>query len=163
MSKLALGGALALSLALVLSGCANPTGTSGQISYFTEGVIKDIEQIDLQKNSYDTKKHAALGAIVGAAAGQLIGGDTKGTLIGAGIGAVAGGVGAMAADQGTGMRLTVNTSNGLVLIDQPYSCLFKVNAKVRLINQDGSTQLQVYDGTRYRTATADSPSDCPLY
>ena len=69
----------------------------------------------------------------------------------------------MAADQGTGMRLTVNTSNGLVLIDQPYSCLFKVNAKVRLINQDGSTQLQVYDGTRYRTATADSPSDCPLY
>ncbi len=147
---------------LTLAACTNPTGTSGQMSYFTEGTIKDIEVIDLQKNEYDTKKNAALGAIVGAAAGQLIGRDTEGTLIGAGIGAIVGGGASMAADSGTGMRLTVNTDSGLVLIDQPYSCLFKKNAKVRLINRDGSTQLQVYDGSRYRTATNDSPSDCPL-
>jgi uncharacterized protein YcfJ len=35
---------------------------------------------------------AALGAVGGAAAGQLIGGDTRATITGAGLGAVAGGI-----------------------------------------------------------------------
>lgn len=151
-----------ISSMLMLGACSNTTGSAGQMSYFTEGVITDIEQIDITKNKYDTTKNAGLGAIGGAIAGQAIGHDTKGTVIGAGIGAVIGGLAASIADQGDGMRLTVKTDSGLVLVDQPYSCLFKVRSKVRLINQNGSYQVQVFDGTRYRTATQDSPSKCPL-
>ena len=41
---------------------------------------------------YTTGERAASGAILGAAAGQAIGGDTESTLIGAGVGAVGGAV-----------------------------------------------------------------------
>ena len=151
-----------LASALFMSGCTTSTGTVGKMSYFTEGVITDIEVIDVKKNNVDTTTNAGLGAATGAIAGQAIGRDTKGTLIGAGIGAVVGLLGSRFADSGDGMRLTVNTDNGLVLIDQPYSCLFKINAKVRMINNNGSYQLQVFDGEHYRTAVAQSKSKCPI-
>lgn len=152
-----------LTLSLVAGGCTNPTGEAGEISYFTEGVITDIEIIDIKKNKYDTASTTGAGAIAGAAAGQVIGRDTKSTVIGAGIGAVVGGVGAIFADRGDGMRLTVNTSNGLILLDQPYSCLFQIDAKIRMIKQSsGSVQVQVWDGEHYRTAVAQSPSECEL-
>ncbi len=41
---------------------------------------------------YTMEQRAATGAIGGAVAGQVIGGDTKSTVIGAGAGAVAGAV-----------------------------------------------------------------------
>lgn len=151
-----------LASALFISGCTNPTGSVGKMSYFTEGVITDIEVIDVKNNNVDTTTNTGLGAAAGAVAGQAIGRDTKGTLIGAGIGAVVGLLGSKFADSGEGMRLTVNTDNGLVLIDQPYSCLFKINSKVRMINNNGSYQLQVFDGERYRTAVAQSKSECPI-
>ena len=114
-------GPVLLASAVFMAGCTTPTGTVGKMSYFTEGVITDIEVIDVQKNNIETGTNTGLGA-----------------------------------------RLTVNTDNGLVLIDQPYSCLFKINSKVRMINNNGSYQLQVFDGTRYRTAVAQSKSECPL-
>lgn len=161
-SLAALGAATILASALAMSGCTQSTGEAGQMSYFTEGVITDIEVIDVSKNRYDSTTNTGVGAAVGAIAGQAIGKDTKGTLIGAGIGAILGFFGNHALDNGEGMRLTVNTDNGLVLIDQPYSCLFKINSKVRLINRSGKYQLQVYDGKNYHTAVAQSSSDCPL-
>ncbi len=143
-----------------LSGCTNPTGEAGQMMYFTEGTITHVEVIDVTKNRYDATSTAAAGAIGGAAAGQIIGGDTKGTLIGAGIGALLGGVSAKLADKGEGMRITVQTDKGLVLIDQPYSCVLQPGRKVRMINQNGSYQVQVYDNGTYKTAIAQSPSEC---
>ena len=121
-------GPVLLASAVFMAGCTTPTGTVGKMSYFTEGVITDIEVIDVQKNNIETGTNTGLGAAAGAIAGQAIGRD----------------------------------SNGLVLIDQPYSCLFKINSKVRMINNNGSYQLQVFDGTRYRTAVAQSKSECPL-
>lgn len=153
-------GASALTLAFTLTACTNPTGSAGQSMYFTEGVITDVEVIDIEKNKYDATSTAAIGAIGGAAAGQIIGRDTKGTLIGAGIGAVIGGLGAKIADRGEGMRLTVQTEEGLLLIDQPYSCDLRPGAHIRMINNGGSYQVQVYDGTRYRTAVQSSTSEC---
>lgn len=155
-------GPVLLASAVFMAGCTTPTGTVGKMSYFTEGVITDIEVIDVQKNNIETGTNTGLGAAAGAIAGQAIGRDSKGTLIGAGIGAAVGFLGSKFAESGDGMRLTVNTDNGLVLIDQPYSCLFKINSKVRMINNNGSYQLQVFDGTRYRTAVAQSKSECPL-
>ncbi len=159
-SMLSLGAACLLCSGL--SACTNPTGDAGQMMYFTEGVITETETIDLKKNRYDTKSTAATGAIGGAIAGQIIGHDTKSTLIGAGIGAIIGGVSAAVADKGDGIRLTVQTDQGLVLIDQPYSCELRPGRKIRMINQDGAYQVQVFDGERYRTAIAQSPSECSL-
>jgi outer membrane lipoprotein SlyB len=48
---------------------------------------------------YNTQKGAAIGAGVGAIAGQLIGNNTAGTLIGAGAGALAGALVGNAVDQ----------------------------------------------------------------
>ncbi len=143
--------------ALTLSGCTNRTGTSGQMRYFTEGTITGVETIDIDSSSYDTLKNTAIGAVVGAAAGQIIGRDTAGTLIGAGIGAIAGGGISMAANNvDQGLRLTVETSNGPVIIDYVYSCLLTEGASVRLINHDDGIQIQVYNGTGYVTAAPDN-------
>ncbi len=154
--------AAVIILALAAGGCTNPTGQAGQISYFTEGVITDIEIIDIKKNKFNAAATTGAGAIAGAAAGQIIGRDTRSTVIGAGIGAVAGGVGAIFADRGEGMRLTVNTENGLILLDQPYSCLFQIDAKIRMIKHSDGIQVQVWDGEHYRTAEAGLSSECPV-
>lgn len=153
-------GAAVISLTFGLTACTNPTGTAGQSMYFTEGVITSVEVIDMQKNHYDATSTAALGAAGGAVAGQIIGHDTKSTLIGAGIGAVVAGLSAKIADSGEGMRVTVKTEQGQLLIDQPYSCVLQPGRKVRMINNNGSYQLQVFDGSTYRTAVQQSPSEC---
>ncbi|MBO8415392.1 MAG: hypothetical protein IAB19_03300 [Proteobacteria bacterium] len=153
--------AAVISLTFGLTACTNPTGSAGQSMYFTEGVITSVEVIDnMQKNRYDATSTAVLGGVGGAAAGQIIGHDTKSTIIGAGIGAVIAGLSAKIADQGEGMRVTVKTEQGQLLIDQPYSCLLQPGRKVRMINNNGSYQLQVFDGSTYRTAEQQSPSEC---
>ena len=48
---------------------------------------------------YNTQKGAAIGAGLGAIAGQIIGGDTAATLIGAAVGGLIGAVGGNAVDQ----------------------------------------------------------------
>ena len=50
-------------------------------------------------NRYNTQRGAAIGAGVGALAGQLIGRNTKGTLIGAGVGTLLGAIVGNAVDQ----------------------------------------------------------------
>lgn len=155
--------ALAFGSMLVLNGCTNPTTTAGKVSYFTEGVITDMEPITLDLEHYQTTNNAAVGAVVGAGLGQLIGGDTEGTLIGAGIGALLGGGASALADRSEGIRLTVNTNQGLVLVDQPYSCNFYKGAKIRMINSgSNSVQVQVLVNGTYRTAEKGSSRDCPL-
>ena len=75
---------------------------------------------------YNTQKGAAIGAGVGAIAGQLIGNNTAGTLIGAGAGALAGAIVGNAVDQNeTQARLesrerrTVSTSPAYVQEQPP--------------------------------------------
>lgn len=163
--KTVIRSALALLLAAsVISGCSNPTSTAGRVSYFTEGVITDLEYVTLDLDHYNTTNSAAAGAIAGAAAGQVIGGNSKSTLIGAGIGALLTGAAAMVMDRTSdGVRLTVNTNQGLILVDQPFSCNFKKGSKVRLINQsDNTVQVQVLVNGSYRTAEKNAPKECPL-
>lgn len=165
-AKIARAGLLALTcgVAFNLAGCSSATSTAGKVSYFTEGVITDVEYITIDLNKYDATKTAGVGAAAGAAAGQVIGRNTKSTLIGAGIGAVLAGAGALAADRtDDGARLTVNTSQGLILVDQPFSCNFKVGAKIRMINQgDNTVQVQVLTPNGYVTAQKNYTKDCPL-
>lgn len=160
------GAALALILgaSIIASGCTNPTSTAGRVSYFTEGVITDVEYITLDLNKYNTSGNAVVGAAAGAAAGQLIGHDTKSTLIGAGIGALlSAGVSKFMDRTSDGARITVNTNQGLILVDQPFSCNYKRGAKVRLINQsDNTVQVQVLVNGSYQTVQTNSPDECPL-
>ena len=53
---------------------------------------------------YNTQRGAAIGAGIGALAGQAIGRDTEGTLLGAGIGTVAGAILGNAVDQDQQLR-----------------------------------------------------------
>lgn len=149
--------ALSLGTLLSLSACTNSTGSVGQTMYFTTGTIIDIEKIEVTKNNSDTLANTGILAAVGAVAGQLIGKDTKGTLIGAGVGAGAGLLGSYLSDRGDGMRLTVKTENGTILLDQPYSCELKVGKEIRMIKQsDGSTQVQVKNSNGYKTVSYDN-------
>lgn len=159
-------GALALAVAasLVVSGCTNPTSTAGQVSYFTEGVITDIEYITLDLEHYNTKNTAIVGGAAGAAAGQIIGHNSSSTAIGAGIGALlAVGASALMDRTSDGARLTVNTNQGLIIVDQPYSCNYRKGAKIRLINRSNNTvDVQVLVNGHYKTAQKSQHKDCPL-
>ena len=160
-----ISGLLVTTLAVTtLSGCTNPTSTAGKVSYFMEGVITDLEYITIDLEHYNTQKSAVVGGVAGAAAGQVIGGDTEGTLIGAGIGALLAGAAAAMMDRtDEGIRLTINTNQGLILVDQPYSCTYQKGSKVRLINQsDNTVQVQVLVNGSYRTAQKNKRDECPL-
>ena len=152
-----ISGLLVATLAVTsLTGCTNPTSRAGQVSYFTEGVITDMEYITIDLDHYNKTNTAVVGGIAGAAAGQAIGGDSKGTLIGAGIGAL------LAAGAAALMDRT-NTNQGLILVDQPYSCTYRKGAKVRLINQnDNTVQLQVLVNGSYVTAEKNDRDECPF-
>ena len=129
-----------------------------------KNALTGIEYITLDLNKYDTTKSAAVGAGIGAAAGQIWGKDTESTLIGAGIGALLSAGASALMDRTTdGARLTINTNQGLVLVDQPFSCNYQRGAKVRLINQsDNTVQVQVLVNGTYRTAETNSPKECSL-
>lgn len=160
-----ISGLLVTTLAVTsLTGCTNPTSRAGQVSYFTEGVITDMEYITIDLDHYNKTNTAVVGGIAGAAAGQAIGGDSEGTLIGAGIGALlAAGAAALMDRTSDGIRLTINTNQGLILVDQPYSCTYRKGAKVRLINQnDNTVQLQVLVNGSYVTAEKNDRDECPF-
>ncbi len=108
--------AITLSAAtLVLAGCVNPDGTTSQPA-----------------------TGAVIGGLTGAAAGQLIGGDTRATVIGGALGAAAGGAFGlqMAAQErelrrslaGTGVGIT-NTGNDLRVV-LPDSVTFRTGSSV---------------------------------
>lgn len=152
--------AISVVTAFTLTACTNPTSTAGTSAYFTEGVVKDIEVISIDQKKYDNTKNIGIGAAGGAVLGQIIGGNTKGTLIGAGIGAIIGGGASMIGNSADGMRLTVDTANGLQLVDTLYSCLIRKNTKIRMVNHKNGIQIQVLTTSGYKTATADPVSKC---
>lgn len=156
--------ALALGSAFMLNGCTNATSTAGKVSYFTEGVITDIEHITLDEDYYNTTANTGAGAAAGALVGQLIGHDTKGTLIGAGIGAIVGGAASAIANRTSdGARLTVKTNQGSLIVDQPFSCDYYKGAKIRMINQNnGTVQVQISKNGTWRTAQSGAPRDCTV-
>jgi len=55
--------------------------------------------VSCASEGYNTQKGAAIGAGLGAIAGQVIGHDTASTLIGAAVGTLVGGIGGNAVDQ----------------------------------------------------------------
>ncbi len=154
---------ISIIAALSLNACTNPTSTAGAHSSFTEGIIMDYEKISINKDQYNDMKSAGVAAMAGAGIGQIIGKDTKSTLVGAIIGGLVGNtVSKLGNSYSDGMRVTVQTAKGPIIVDTLYSCLYRKNAKVRMINRNGKVTMQVLTTEGYRTAVEDSPSKCPM-
>lgn len=83
--------------------------------------------VSCASEGYNTQKGAAIGAGLGAIAGQVIGHDTASTLIGAAVGTLVGGIGGNAVDQhvqnqravGTAQAGTYPSSSQVTPQDQP--------------------------------------------
>ena len=157
-SALLLSGSI---LAMSLTGCTNPTSKAGTRSTYYEGVIEDIEIIDIDTNQMDNGNNTIIGAIAGAIIGNMVNNHSTGTIVGAGLCAVAGNAVSKATNRTDGVRLTVETDNGPMIIDMPFSCKYKVGKKVRLVSDGDKGTIMVETNGKYKTATQDSYNTCP--
>ncbi len=159
--KLSLPAIAIASSILILNGCTNPTTEAGAVNTYYEGTITDIESIDMDNKQQDSSTNAVMGGVAGAIAGNLINGHTTGTLVGAGAGLLAGKGYSMLADRTEGVRMTVETENGPMIIDMPFSCKYGVGKKVRIVSGSSNGTVMVEENGHYVTATKDSKSKCP--
>ncbi len=158
-SALVLATAVASSIAL--TACTNPTSSAGTMSSTYKGTIKGIEVIYLDSKNYDSGTNTLVGGIAGALIGGLVADRTTGALIGAGVGAAAGGLGSQAANRTDGLRLSLDSENGDIVVDVPFNCGYKLGQKVRIINSGSNgAQVQFLSNGAYHTATAQSASAC---
>lgn len=150
--------------ALVLSACTNAPTTAGNVSRFYDGTITGIEIVTMNTNQYNSKTAAAAGAVLGAVIGNLINKHSEGTAAGAAIGASVGTLGAEAANNHDGLRLTIDsgTSSGSYIVDVPFSCKCQLNSPVRVITS-GTTgaQVQVLINGTYETLEQQNTLECP--
>jgi outer membrane lipoprotein SlyB len=154
--------ALAIAAAaFIAAGCTNPTGTAGTANAYYTGKITGIEVVDLDTNKYDTTTNTVVGAVGGAILGQLFNKHTSGTLVGAGLGAAAGNLGSKALNRSEGLRISIDSENGPMMVDVPFNCNYKVGQKVRVVTSSTGSQLQVYRNGAYRTAVNQKTSACP--
>ncbi|MGN0902270.1 MAG: glycine zipper domain-containing protein [Succinivibrio sp.] len=145
----------------MLTACTNPTTTAGNTSTYFEGKITAMEAIDLKNGEYDDGSNTILGAVGGAILGNLISKNTTGTAVGAGVGAIAGNAASKYADRTEGVRLTIDSDSGPMVIDMPFSCKYKVGRKVRILSSGSRSSVMVYVNGQYRTATQDDYKKCP--
>ncbi len=145
----------------ILSGCTNPVSTAGTSSAYYTGKITGIEVVDIDSQKYDSTTNTVVGAVGGAILGQLFNKHTSGTLVGAGLGAAAGNLGSKALNRSEGLRISIDSENGPMLVDVAFNCSYKVGQKVRVVTSSNGAQLQVYRNGAYHTATAQKTSACP--
>lgn len=161
ISKISLLSVSALC-ALMLNACTNPTGTAGTMNSSYKGTIHGIEVIDLDEQKYNTSTNALLGGIAGAVIGNLFTKNSTGTLVGAAAGAATGGLGSAGLNRSEGLRLSISSENGDVLVDVPFNCNYKVGQKIRIVGSGNSgAQVQYYSNGSYHTATSQKTSACP--
>ncbi|MGN1281891.1 MAG: YMGG-like glycine zipper-containing protein [Succinivibrio sp.] len=147
---------------LALNACTNATTQAGSVNTYYDGTITDMEAVDLDTNRNDTGTNTLLGAVGGALIGNLIGKNSTGTLVGAGVGALAAGGASKLANRHDGVRLTIDSENGPLIVDMPFSCKYEIGKKVRLISNSSSGSVMVDNGDgHFTTATEDSYKKCP--
>lgn len=160
-NKYSLSSIVIASSVLVLNGCTNPTTEAGSMNAYYDGTITDIELIDMNNKQQDSTTNSVIGAVAGAIAGNMINGHTTGTLVGAGAGLLAGKGYSMLADRTDGVRMTVDTENGPMIIDMPFSCKYGIGKKVRIVSGSSNGSVMVEEDGHFVTATKDSKSKCP--
>ncbi len=146
----ALMGAIAVSMALVLSGCASP-GLTGKT--YTQSEARQVQTVRYAtvlsvtpvviEGRKDGIVGTGAGAIVGGLAGSTLGGG-KGSSIAAVLGAVAGGVAGQAIEGNVtrkqGQEITVRLSdNEIISVVQEVEnqTFFRAGEQVRLLKRSG--------------------------
>ena len=137
---------------LAINGCTNPTTEAGSVNTFYDGTITDIERVDMNNKQQDSSTNAVMGAVAGAIVGNMLR---------AGAGLLAGKGYSMLADRTDGVRMTIETENGPMIVDMPFSCMYGVGKKVRLVTGSTNGSVMVEENGHYVTATKDSMSKCP--
>lgn len=137
------------SLAL-LGGCASGVGgkdysrdqTRG-VQEVQMGVVESVREVNIEGTK--TPIGAGAGAVVGGVAGSNVGGG-KGAIIGTAIGAIAGGLAGAAVEEGVtrskGYEVTVKLDNGkLIAVTQAADETFRAGDKVRVLTGGGVTRV----------------------
>lgn len=141
---------VALSLCLVLGGCATHTSPHtfnqsevGRRQTVEMGTVYAVREVMIQNDARGVAR--ITGAVLGGIAGSTIGGGNRANAAGAVAGAAAGGAvgGAAAARTRPGIEITVDLDSGLTVavaqdgnIDQ-----FRVGDRVRVASSGGTTRV----------------------
>lgn len=153
--------ATAISSTLILTACTNELTTAGNVSSYFNGTITDMEAIDINTENYDKNTNMLLGAAAGALLGNLINGKSTGTLVGAAVGGLAGHGLSKVGNRKDGVRLSIDSDNGPLVVDMPFSCKYAIGKKVRLVSGSSRGAVMVKINGHWQTATQDAYSKCP--
>lgn len=135
---------------IALGGCASGTGskdyTRAQARTVQEvemGVVESVREVRIEGTK--TPVGAGAGAIVGGVAGSTLGGG-RGSIVGTAVGAVLGGLGGAAAEEAvtrkTGVEVTVRLDSGRMLaITQAADEIFRDGDRVRVLTGGGVTRV----------------------
>lgn len=156
-------GALSAALfSLTLSSCADTTEhTAGAGSTFYDGTITGIEAVTFKGNK--NGEHTFLGMVVGGLLGNLANGHHGGTIAGAAIGGLVGKYAGSMLPGDDGLRLTIDSDMGNLMVDVPFSCKFTNGGKVRIVTHADTYELLAEENGRFVTPENESYSKCPAY
>ena len=141
---------LVAASAFVLSGC--PAGLGGAdysrsqartVQEVQMGVVESVREVKIEGTK--TPIGAGAGAVVGGVAGSTVGGG-RGTAIATTVGAVLGGLGGAAVEEAAtrpkGVEITVKLDSGRMLaITQAADEEFRVGDRVRVLSGGGTTRV----------------------
>ena len=142
--------ALLIVTAIALGGCASGTGgkdysrdQTRAVQEVQMGVVESVREVNIEGTK--TAIGAGAGAVVGGVAGSTVGKGT-GSAIATAVGAVLGGLGGAAVEESTtrsqGVEITVKLDSGrLIAITQTADEAFYVGDRVRVLSGGGTTRV----------------------
>lgn len=142
--------ALVAASTLLLAGC--PAGLGGKdysrsqartVQEVQMGIVESVREVNIEGTK--TPIGAGAGAVVGGVAGSTVGGG-RGTAIATTVGAVLGGLGGAAAEEAVtrqkGVEITVKLDSGrMIAITQAADEEFRVGDRVRVLTGGGTTRV----------------------
>ena len=142
--------ALLIVTAIALGGCASGTGgkdysrdQTRSVQEVQMGVVESVRDVNIEGTK--TAIGAGAGAVVGGVAGSTVGKGT-GSAIATAVGAVLGGLGGAAVEESAtrsqGVEITVKLDSGrLIAITQTADEIFNVGDRVRVLSGGGTTRV----------------------
>ncbi|MHB1174627.1 MAG: outer membrane lipoprotein [Sulfuriferula sp.] len=142
--------ALALLAALILGGCASGLGSNDysrnqarSVQQVQTGVVVDVRNVNIEGTK--TPIGAGAGAVVGGLAGSQLG-RGNGSIAGAVLGAVAGGFAGSAVEEGVtrqkGLEITVRLDSGrTIAVTQGADEYFRPGDRVRVLSEGSTTRV----------------------
>lgn len=142
--------ALSVLATLILGGCASGLGSNDysrnqarSVQQVQTGVVVDVRNVNIEGTK--TPIGAGAGAVVGGLAGSQLG-RGNGSIAGAVLGAVAGGLAGSAVEEGVtrqkGLEITVRLDSGrTIAVTQGADEYFRPGDRVRVLSEGGTTRV----------------------